>query len=330
MKILLTGIKPTGQAHLGNYIGAIGPALKSLKEKETQGYLFIADEHSLTSIQDAGELRHAVYDVACSWLACGLDPSKIIFYRQSDIPELFELYWILSCLTPKGLMNRAHSYKASMQAASGPNRDLGLMMGLYNYPILMAADILLFSADEVPVGRDQLQHLEMARDIAVKFNQKFNSNLMKEPQPLLAKNTVTLPGLDGRKMSKSYNNHIPLFGPSGELKKKIMKIKTDSSSEQAPKDPEKSIVFQIYSAFAGSEKSLQFRDEIKSGMGWGMAKQKLFVLLEELLAEKRKTYSNLMNDQKKVDQILKEGALKAREKSQEMMKKIRKTIGLSS
>ena len=241
-KIILTGIKPTGEVHLGNYIGAIRPALECAKNTQYISYLFIADYHSLTTLPQPTDLQKMVYAVSAVWLACGLDPKQNIIYRQSDIPELFELHWILSCLTPKGLMNRAHSYKALVQRnqqAKRDNIDHAINMGVYNYPVLMSADILLFSANEVPVSQDQAQHLEIARDIAIKFNHIFKSSLLTVPQAIIT--PYILPGLDGRKMSKSYNNHIPLF--SQKLESYIKKIKTDSSLPSDPKDPKDSILF---------------------------------------------------------------------------------------
>ena len=328
-KVILTGIKPTGMPHLGNYIGAIQPALELTKDPSVISYLFVADYHSLTTVQDAQALSQMVHQVSAAWLACGLDPKKTIIYRQSDIPELFELNWILSCMTPKGLMNRGHSYKALIQAnrlTGRRNIENGINMGVYNYPVLMSADILLFSADEVPVSEDQEQHLEITRDIAVKFNHVFKTNLLKPPKTLVK--TKLLPGLDGEKMSKSKGNHIPLFCSSKELRKIIMKIKTDSSAPSAPKDTEKSILFSMYKAFASKEKTKSLTNKYCKGIGWGEVKELLYVLLEENLSEKRKIYESLMNDPGTINAILKEGARKAREKVQPLMKKIRQTIGI--
>ena len=331
MKTLLTGIKPTGQPHLGNYIGAINPALKMIKTLKGKSFLFIADYHSLTSVHDPSKLSTSVYETACSLLACGLDTQKTMIYRQSDIPELFELYWILSCLTPKGLMNRGHSYKAQIQLNKENKKkdmDFGVLMGNFNYPILMSADILLFQADIVPVGEDQLQHLEMTRDIAGKFNHCFGSSLMKKPEPLV--HSHHLPGLDGRKMSKSYNNHIPLFCSSQELKKKIMKIKTDSLPETAPKDPQTSVLFHLYKAFAEDSQTRQLKEKIEKGIGWGQVKQELFQLLDQKFQSQRKMYQDFLDSKDKVERILKEGAGQARPFAVEMLKKVRKTIGIAS
>lgn len=330
-KTLLTGIKPTGQTHLGNYAGAIQPALQKINEIKGKSYLFIADYHSLTHIHNPKQLNQAVYDTACSLLASGLDVSKTIMYRQSNIPELYELYWIISCLTPKGLMNRAHSYKAQIQLNINQKKeeiDYGVFMGTFNYPMLMAADILLFQADIVPVGQDQLQHLEITRDIASKFNRLFRSSLMKLPHSLDQNKNSNLPGIDGRKMSKSYNNHIPLFCSSKELKKKIMQIKTDSSPKTAPKDPQTSTLFHLYSSFATFKQSQSLKEKMKKGIGWGEIKLELFNLLEQQLSPKRKIYNSLVKDQNKIDQILKEGAMKARKQSTKMLQQVRKVIGI--
>lgn len=329
-KIILTGIKPTGMPHLGNYIGAIQPALELTADSSVESYLFVADYHSLTTVQKAQDLSEMIYQVSAAWLACGLDPEKTIIYRQSDIPELFELNWILSCMTPKGLMNRGHSYKALVQAnqqAGRKNLDSGINMGVYNYPILMSADILLFSADEVPVSEDQAQHLEITRDIALKFNHVFKTDLLKPPGTLVK--TQLLPGLDGEKMSKSKNNHVPLFCSSKELKKIIMKIKTDSSTPSEPKNPEKSILFSMYKAFASKGNIEKLKQRYQQGIGWGEVKELLYVCLEDHLSEKRKVYESLMMDQQRIDAILNEGAKKAREKAKPLMQKIRRTIGIS-
>ncbi len=327
-KTLLTGIKPTGMPHLGNYIGAIQPALALTKKPEVRSYFFVADYHSLTTVRSAKALQKMIYQVSSAWLACGLDPEKTLIYRQSDIPELFELNWILSCVTPKGLMNRGHSYKALLQEGKRKqkqNPESSVNMGIYNYPILMSADILLFSADEVPVSEDQAQHLEISRDIALKFNRAFNTNLLKPPKTLIK--TKLLPGLDGEKMSKSKGNHIPLFCSSQELEKTIMKIKTDSSPPEEPKDPDKSILFSLYKAFAKKEQTSALADKYKTGIGWGKVKEMLYLLLEECLSEKRKLYDSFMADPGKIEAVLKAGAEKARNTAKPFMQKIRRTVG---
>lgn len=330
-RIILTGIKPTGMPHLGNYIGAIQPALELTEDSSVTSYLFVADYHSLTTVHDAPALSRMIHQVSAAWLACGLDPKKTIMYRQSDIPELFELNWVLSCMTPKGLMNRGHSYKALIQANQREGRrntESGVNMGIYNYPILMSADILLFSADEVPVSEDQEQHLEITRDIAIKFNHTFNTDVLKPPKTLVK--TKLLPGVDGEKMSKSKGNHIPLFCSSGELRKIIMKIKTDSSHPDEPKDPENSILFSMYKAFASEEQTKALADKYRRGIGWGEVKEQLYLLLEESLSEKRKVYESLMDNPGAINAILKEGAKKAREKARSLMNQVRKTTGIDS
>lgn len=321
---LLTGIKPTGTPHLGNYTGAIRPALQKIRELKGQSYLFIADYHALTTLPEPKELNQNVYEVAGAWLACGTDPDKTIIYKQSDIPELFELYWILSCLTPKGLLNRAHSYKAHIQEKKD---DSHISMGVFSYPVLMAADILLFQSHFVPVGSDQHQHLEVARDLAGKFNHRFKTSLMIPPEPL-KEDQASLPGIDGRKMSKSYNNHIPLFCSSDELKKKIMKIKTDSLPPTTPKDPKTSLVFQIYKEFAERQETQNLENKLKKGCGWGEVKLELFELLEQKFQTQKEVYHSLLSNKQKIDQILYEGAVKARRKAQEVLQKARKVIGV--
>lgn len=328
-KTILTGIKPTGMPHLGNYIGAIRPALEQAKDSTINSYLFIADYHSLTTVQNPDQLHKMIHEVCSAWLACGLDPKKTVIYRQSDIPELFELQWVLSCLTPKGLMNRAHSYKALVQANQEMDRknlDSGINMGIYNYPVLMAADILMFSADEVPVSADQAQHLEIARDIALKFNHVFNVQLLKAPDTKVTGSL--LPGLDGRKMSKSYNNHIPLFCSSKELKKIIMKIKTDSLTPEEPKDPDSSLLFSIYKAFSNPQEVEDLSGRYKKGIGWGEVKQLLYEKLEAYLCEKRKQYDFFMDNPKKVNAVLEKGAVQARKQAQSFLQKIRSAIGI--
>lgn len=323
--ILLTGIKPTGVPHLGNYVGAIQPALEKIKNLKGQSYLFIADYHALTTLPKPKEFNQNVYEVTAAWLACGADPKKTIIYRQSDIPELFELYWVLSCLTPKGLLNRAHSYKAYIQEKKD---DSKIQMGIFNYPILMAADILLFQSNFVPVGTDQFQHLEITRDLAGKFNHTFKTSLMVLPEPLKAEK-ISLPGIDGKKMSKSYNNHIPLFCSSNELKKKIMKIKTDSLSPEDPKDPQSSIVFRLYKEFAETSQTTNLENKLKKGCNWSEVKLELFELLSKKFQTQKKIYDSLLSDKKKMNQILSEGARKARIKAQEFIQQVRKITGVT-
>ncbi|MCY4321778.1 MAG: tryptophan--tRNA ligase [Bdellovibrionaceae bacterium] len=286
---ILTGIKATGQPHIGNYIGAIQPSLELSKQENISSYLFIADSHSLTVQPSASVLKQSVCQIASTWLACGLDPNKVFFYRQSDIPELFELNWILSCVTPKGLMNRAHSYKARKDEnlkLGKKDLDDKVNMGIYNYPILMGADILLFSADQVPVGGDQIQHLEMTRDMAQKFNHIYKKDLFTIPKAFIKEEKI-LPGLDGRKMSKSYNNEIPLFLESNQLKKLVRKIKTDSTPAEEPKDTKNCLIFQIYKSFASDEEMQNLKDLYVKGIGWGEAKDILFFKLEDYFKDKK-------------------------------------------
>ena len=325
-KKILTGIKPTGQVHLGNYLGAIQPSLAL--SQNNSSYFFIADAHSLTSQPKAEDLSESILEVGACWLACGLNPEKSFFYRQSDIPELFELNWILSCLTPKGLMNRAHSYKSKKEE----NKQLGkkdlddkVNMGLYNYPILMAVDILLFSAEEVPVGKDQLQHLEMARDIAGKFNHIYKKALFVPPKAFL-KEELVLPGIDGRKMSKSYGNEIPLF--SNRLHKLIRKIKTDSTPEKDPKNTDTCSIFQIYKGFAMQTELEEMKKLYAEGISWGEAKDRLFFKVEDYFKDKKKIYEDYKAHPSQLQKILKEGAEKVRGEASDFLKQVKKQIGL--
>ncbi len=329
-KTLLTGVKPTGMPHVGNFLGAIRPALALAEQESYNSFLFIADYHSLTHVHKAEELRQMTYEVAATWLALGLDPEKSVFYRQSDVPEVFELNWILACFSPKGLLNRAHAYKAKLQdnqEAGRSDPDYGVNMGLFTYPLLMAADILLFSADQVPVGEDQVQHLEIARDIAQKFNNNYGP-LLKVPEFLVQKESKLVPGLDGRKMSKSYGNTIPLFVPSNRLRKLVMKIKTDSSPPEAPKDPNDSLIFTLYREFASAEEVDSFADHYRRGISWGEAKEALYQVMDRTLSEPRARYEELMADTRQVDQLLLSGAERARPLAQSKLKELRKAIGL--
>ena len=327
---ILTGIKPTGEPHLGNYTGAIQPALELTKNKEVSAYLFIADSHSLTARPESQFLKDSIYKVTSAWLACGLNPEKVFFYRQSDIPELFELSWILSCITPKGLMNRAHSYKAKRdQNLQAGKKDLDdkVNMGLYNYPILMASDILLFSPHQVPVGEDQIQHLEMVRDIAQKFNRIYQKELFVIPKALVRKEKL-LPGLDGRKMSKSYHNEIPLFLESKKLQKLVRKIKTDSSPVGEPKDSNQCLIFQIYKHFALPEELESLKNRYIKGIGWGEAKDTLFEKLDSYFKDKKQLYDHYLSQPEELEQILKKGREKVKEEAQIFLKKIKQNIGL--
>jgi len=328
-RIVLTGVKPTGQPHIGNYLGAIRPAIRMSNEPDVSAYLFIADYHTLTSVTDAQLLNDMTYEVAATWLACGMDPQKSVFYRQSDIPEIFELNWILSCFTPKGLMNRAHAYKAKVQENQEFGRedlDHGVNMGLFNYPVLMSADILMFHADEVPVGEDQVQHLEIARDIAQKFNREYGE-ILKLPKFVVQQMKLVM-GLDGRKMSKSYDNHIPMFCDEKKLRKLTMKIKTDSLPPEAPKDPSTSLIFDIYKGFSSSEEIEILRQRYEKGIGWGEAKQALFEVMDRELKGPRDEYARWLNSKDELDRILKAGAERARPFAQALLQKVRRIIGI--
>ncbi len=324
---VLTGIKPTGDQHLGNYLGAIRPGL-DLVAQFRHSLLFIADFHALTTVQNAAQLREYTLQIAATWLACGLDPARTIIYRQSDVPEIFELAWILSCVTPKGFMNRAHAYKAKVQENQSEGRediDDGVSMGLYNYPVLMAADILLFNTDVVPVGEDQVQHVEIARDIAQKFNRAFGGEILRLPRALV-KTEKVIPGLDGRKMSKSYGNQIPLFMESKALRKLVMKIKTDSTPPEAPKNPKDSLLFDLYKEFASAADTEALAARYAAGIGWGEVKELLFQAVEKHFSEATAHYRELMAKPAELDRILSEGAARARELALPLMNKIRKAV----
>ncbi len=328
-KISLTGIKPTGSPHLGNYLGAIKPGLQLAEEYFA--YYFIADYHSLNTIRDPNELRQWTREIAAAWLACGLDPEKVNIYRQSSVPETFELTVLLSCFTPKGLMNRAHAYKAMLQrnAEAGKDPDDGVNMGLFTYPVLMAADILLFDADYVPVGQDQQQHVEMAVDIAQSINYVYGKELFRIPEPLIRKETSLVQGLDGRKMSKSYNNTIPMFLPSKQLRKTIMRIVTNSQTVEEPKDPDQCNVFALYKLFADEEEIKTMRERYQAGgMGWGDAKNALFEKMNEVLTPFREKYDALMENPREIDRILDEGSERVRPRAMRKLVKLRKAIGV--
>ncbi len=328
----MTGIKPTGEPHLGNYLGAIRPALDLVRDYES--IYFIADYHALTTIRDPKLLRHYTRSVAASWLAAGLDPDCTTFYRQSDVPEIFELTWVLACVTGKGLMNRAHAYKAArdLNRAAGVDEDAGINMGVYSYPILMAVDILIMQADVVPVGKDQVQHVEIAADIAGSFNYIYGRNYhFKIPTALVPETETghTLPGLDGRKMSKSYNNTIPLFLPLRQLEKLVRRIPTDSAPVEASKDPDRSLVFQLLEHFGSVDVVEQTRRQLETGgLGWGEVKNRLYEALAELLAPMRDRYITLMQPESELDQVLANGAEKARKRAMPVLHQVRQAIGI--
>jgi len=328
--ILLTGITTTGTPHLGNYVGAIRPAIEASSSPEATSFYFLADYHAIIKCQDPQRVNRSSLEVAATWIALGLDTERSIFYRQSDIPEIPELTWILTCVTAKGLMNRAHAYKASVadnETAGNNDPDKGITMGLFCYPMLMAADILMFKANRVPVGRDQVQHLEMARDIAARFNHHYGP-LFVLPEAEVNERAAVLAGLDGRKMSKSYNNTIALFLPEKKLRQLIMKITTNSLPPEAPKDPQSCTLFQIYQAFATAEESAELRRRYAAGIGWGEMKQMLFEYLNAHLAEPRRRYAALMDDPDHVERLLLQGAEKARSRSRPMLAAVRRAVGI--
>jgi tryptophanyl-tRNA synthetase len=329
MKIALTGIKPTGTLHIGNYFGAIKPALR-LAEKYEARY-FIADYHALNAVKNADALRNAISGIAAGWLAAGLDPEKTVFYRQSDVPETFELATILAAFTSKGLMNRAHAYKAAVEqnVVRGEDGDAGINMGLFTYPVLMAADILLFNADLVPVGHDQMQHIEMAQDIAGALNFNYKQKLLNVPEAAVQEDTAVVPGLDGRKMSKSYGNTIPLFSDERELRSLIMRIVTNSQTVDEPKDPDSSQIFALYKLFADSDEQAALAARYRGGgMGWGEAKEELFRVVNRCLIPLRERYNALLAEPENLNRILRDGALKARAIACETIKRLRKAVGI--
>ncbi|WP_191602643.1 tryptophan--tRNA ligase [Marinomonas algicola] len=328
-EIVLTGITTTGTPHLGNYVGAIRPAIEASRIDSNDTYFFLADFHALIKCHDPARVQQSRLEIAATWLACGLDPDIATFYRQSDIPEIAELNWLLTCVTGKGLMNRAHAYKAAVDEniSSNQDADFGVTMGLFCYPVLMSADILAFNAKKVPVGRDQIQHIEMARDIAGRFNHIFGEHFVL-PEAVVGEDTALLKGLDGRKMSKSYNNTIPLFEGEKKLKKAINKIVTNLLEPGEPKDPEDSTVFEIYQAFATPEQTEEMRQKFADGIAWGQAKKELFELVNGELAEAREKYNELMANPAKVEEILQAGALKARARAQGLLKELRESVGL--
>lgn len=333
---VLTGINTTGTLHIGNYVGAIRPAIKASREKDVQSFFFMANLHALIKCQDPDRIERSSLQIAATWLAAGLDPDRVIFYRQSDIPEIPTLSWMLTCCTAKGQMNRAHAYKAALDAnvANEDDPDAGISMGLYSYPILMAADILIFNANKVPVGKDQVQHLEMARDVATRFNYLYapkDKPFFVMPEAIVDTTHEVLPGLDGRKMSKSYNNVIPLFeGGAKAIKDAIANITTDSRLPGEPKDPDSTSLTALYEAFATESETQDFRRRLIQGLGWGDAKKELFDKIEAEIGPMRARYNELMADPAKIEAILQDGARKAREITVPFMEQIRKAVGLRS
>jgi tryptophanyl-tRNA synthetase len=326
---VLTGITTTGTPHLGNYVGAIRPAIAASLQPDVQSFYFLADLHSMIKSQDADALGRSTREIAATWLALGLDTERVVFYRQSDVPEITELTWMLTCMTAKGLMNRAHAYKAAVQAnqEAGQDDDFGITMGLYSYPVLMAADILMFNADRVPVGRDQIQHVEMARDIAQRFNHHYGEHFVL-PSAVVDEHVAVLQGLDGRKMSKSYGNTIPLFLPEKQLQKHINRIKTNLQEPGEPKNPDESTVYQVWAAFATAEQRAGMRREFENGIAWGEAKRRLFELVNAQLREPRERYEALMAQPALIEKLLREGAERARAYSRPFMQELRVAVGL--
>ena len=326
---VLTGITTTGTPHLGNYVGAIRPTVQASRNPDTQGFYFLADYHALIKCDEPARIQRSTLEIAASWIAAGLDPERVMFYRQSDIPEIPELTWFLTCVTGKGVLNRAHAYKASVDKnnLAGNDPDADVSAGLFMYPVLMGADILMFKAHKVPVGRDQIQHIEMARDMASSFNHLYGEHLVL-PEAVIEESVALLPGLDGRKMSKSYDNTIPLFSSSAQLKKLISGILTDSRAPGEPKDTEGSALFQIYQAFASAEETAALAKAYAEGISWGDAKQVLFERVDREVAPMRARYEELISHPAQVDALLLQGAAKARELATPFIKELRHAVGL--
>lgn len=328
---VLTGITTTGSPHLGNYVGAIRPAIEASRCGNSESFYFLADFHALVKCQDPAQIQQSTKEIAATWLAFGLNPDEVVFYRQSDIPEIPELYWLLSCMAAKGLMNRAHAYKAALanNKDAGEDPDFGISMGLYSYPVLMAADILMFNAHKIPVGKDQIQHVEMARDVAARFNHHYGEQFVL-PEASVSEHVAVLQGLDGRKMSKSYGNTIPLFLSEKLLRKSINKIKTNLLEPGQAKDPDTSTVFQIWQAFATKEQTIAMREEFARGIAWGEAKKQLYELINNEIKDARERYNSLLEDPEYIEKILLAGAEKARTYSRPLLDKLRDAVGIRS
>jgi tryptophanyl-tRNA synthetase len=328
-RTVLTGITTTGTPHLGNYVGAIKPCIEASHDEDVQSYYFLADYHALVKNQDPARMQRSTLEIAATWLALGLDTERAVFYRQSDIPEISELTWILTCSTAKGLMNRAHAYKAAVQenVDTGEDPDFAITMGLFSYPVLMAADILLFNSTHVPVGKDQVQHLEMARDIAQRFNHHYGE-LFALPEAVVDEHVAVLPGKDGRKMSKSYDNTIPLWLPEKQLRKAVMRIVTNSLEPGEPKDPDNSALYTMYAAFATPEQRAEMRQAYLDGIAWGEAKQRTFELINRELEPSRSRYEALMAEPARIEDVLRDGAQKARGWATPFLARIREAVGI--
>lgn len=330
---VLTGITTTGTLHLGNYVGAIRPAIEASRAPGVESFFFMADFHALIKCDDPDRIAHSSRSIAATWLAAGLDPARVVFYRQSDIPEIPELTWLLTCVTAKGQMNRAHAYKAAVDAAvaAGEEPDAHVSMGLFSYPVLMAADILMFNAHKVPVGKDQVQHIEMARDVAQRFNHLYGrgQELFVLPEAVVDAEMELLPGLDGRKMSKSYDNVIPLFeGGAQALKDAVARIVTDSKLPGEPKDPEGQTLVTLYDAFATPEQRASFRAALRAGLAWGEAKQQLVALIDSHIGPMRARYEALMANPAELEAILQAGAARARALAGPALQRLREAVGL--
>ena len=330
---VLTGITTTGTLHLGNYVGAIRPAIEASRAPGVESFFFMADFHALIKCDEPDRIAHSSRSIAATWVAAGLDTNRVTLYRQSDIPEIPELTWLLTCVTAKGQMNRAHAYKAAVDAAvaAGEEPDAHVSMGLFSYPVLMAADILMFNAHRVPVGKDQVQHIEMARDVAQRFNHLFGrgQDLFVLPEAQVDAEMELLPGLDGRKMSKSYDNVVPLFeGGAQALKDAIARIVTDSKLPGEPKDPQGQALVTIYDAFATPEQRTAFRAALRAGLAWGEAKQQLFALIDGQIGPMRARYESLMANPAELEAILQDGAAKARAIAGPVLRQLREAVGL--
>ncbi len=328
-KRFLTGITTSGTPHLGNYVGSIRPSVRASQRADVESFYFLADYHALIKIDEPARIQRSTLEIAASWLAAGLDPARVVFYRQSDVPEIPELTWFLTCVIGKGVLNRAHAYKAAVDknTSAGTDPDADVSAGLFMYPVLMGADILLFNAHHVPVGRDQIQHIEMARDMAHSFNHRYGTHFVP-PEAAIEDDVATLPGLDGRKMSKSYDNTIPLFAPRAQLQKLIASIVTDSRAPGEVKSTEGSALFQIYQAFASPEETASLRQAYADGISWGDAKQRVFERLDQEIAPMRATYQALLANPAQIEALLLAGAVTARQIATPFMAQLRHAVGL--
>ncbi|HXM74741.1 MAG TPA: tryptophan--tRNA ligase [Chthoniobacterales bacterium] len=317
---ILSGIQPTGVLHIGNYFGMMRPAIAL--QNEGEAFYFIADYHALTSVRDPDVLRENIRRIALDFLACGLDPERAALFKQSDVPQVTELTWILSTVAPMGLLERAHSYKDKLARGMSPT------VGLFSYPVLMAADILIYDSDVVPVGKDQRQHIEMTRDLAGKMNETFGQ-IFKLPEPRIQAATEAVPGLDGQKMSKSYGNTIDIFGDEKETRKRVMSIVTDSTPVEKPKDPLRSTITQLYSLFASKSELEEMHDRFrKGGTGYGDFKKQLFEKLWEYFSPMRKRREEILADKLYIDNVLVRGARRANEVADQVMQRVRAAVGL--